>query len=129
MSCKTLSKQTSRQVDEGSAATHGGRYSRKDRSLPLDRVRRNAKRARAVARPGRHGRRRLILLDATGVSVDGRTIIGAGYNPADVYEGWIATVPDPSSLAIAVGAGMSLIGAAASRRPMLRRKDLAVRRD
>lgn len=34
-----------------------------------------------------------ILLDATGVSPDGRTIVGWGLNPAGDSEAWVATLP------------------------------------
>lgn len=41
------------------------------------------------------------LLSATGVSADGRTIVGYGVNPAGETEAWIAVIPEPSSLAMA----------------------------
>lgn len=62
-------------------------------------------------------------LDATfAVSADGRTIVGAGYNPSGQLEGWIATdimlIPEPGTgLLVAVG----VIGVAASRRGRPRR--------
>ncbi|MBX9792231.1 MAG: hypothetical protein K2Y37_25185 [Pirellulales bacterium] len=41
------------------------------------------------------------LLNATGVSADGRTIVGYGTNPDGNTEAWIATVPEPSTLVLA----------------------------
>ena len=38
------------------------------------------------------------LIAATGISADGLTIVGEGYNPAGDAEGWIATIPEPSTL-------------------------------
>lgn len=37
------------------------------------------------------------LTDATGISTDGRVIVGNGINPMGDNEGWIARVPEPSS--------------------------------
>ena len=43
------------------------------------------------------GRNRFRVWEATGVSADGRTIVGfGGYGPADFRQGWIATIPDPT---------------------------------
>jgi len=39
------------------------------------------------------------LSEATGISADGRTIVGFGTNPLGEREAWIATVPEPSTLA------------------------------
>jgi uncharacterized membrane protein len=36
------------------------------------------------------------------VSADGRTITGRGRNPAGRTESWVATIPEPSTLAIAI---------------------------
>jgi uncharacterized membrane protein len=41
------------------------------------------------------------LISAEGVSADGRTIIGTGQNPAGNPEGWIATIPEPSTMVLA----------------------------
>ncbi len=41
------------------------------------------------------------LTAATGVSADGQTIVGYGVDPFGNGEGWIATVPEPSSLVLA----------------------------
>jgi len=38
------------------------------------------------------------LLEATGISDDGSTIVGFGYGPAGRLEGWIARIPEPGSL-------------------------------
>jgi probable HAF family extracellular repeat protein len=40
------------------------------------------------------------LAAATGISADGRTIVGTGINPLGDTEAWIATVPEPSSLVL-----------------------------
>jgi len=38
------------------------------------------------------------LTGATGVTNDGRTIVGRGVNPRGFEEAWIATVPEPSTM-------------------------------
>jgi len=48
------------------------------------------------------------LPNAVSVSADGRTIVGYGTNPSGQLEAWIATVPEPSSLALATCAGIGL---------------------
>ena len=50
------------------------------------------------------------LKAAFGVSSDGRTIVGYGKNPNFQTEAWIATVPEPGSLVLAVlgAAGFSI---------------------
>jgi probable HAF family extracellular repeat protein len=46
------------------------------------------------------------LNGATGVSEDGRTIVGTGFNPEGNQEAWIATIPEPAGLPLlVVGAG------------------------
>lgn len=42
------------------------------------------------------------LLQATGVSDDGKTIVGYGRNPIGDFEGWVVRVPEPPSIALAV---------------------------
>ena len=37
------------------------------------------------------------LESATGISADGRVIVGTGTNPNGDYEAWIATLPEPSA--------------------------------
>jgi probable HAF family extracellular repeat protein len=52
------------------------------------------------------------LNQATGVSADGRTIVGFGRNPSGQTEAWIATIPEPSSLllsACAAAAGVAAL--------------------
>jgi uncharacterized membrane protein len=44
------------------------------------------------------------LTEARGVSADGRTIVGLGRNPAGLSEGWIARLPEPAGLAMALPA-------------------------
>ena len=39
---------------------------------------------------------------ATGVSADGMTIVGYGTNPDGNTEGWIATIPEPCTLALLI---------------------------
>ena len=47
---------------------------------------------------------------ATGVSADGRMIVGYGSNPDGKGEAWIATVPEPSTLVLAaLGTGGLLV--------------------
>jgi len=40
------------------------------------------------------------LVEARGVSANGRTIVGWGRNPSGQAEAWIATVPEPSAFAL-----------------------------
>lgn len=49
------------------------------------------------------------LTTATGISADGKTIVGTGINPAGVQEAFVAVVPEPSTFAMAV-LGMALFG-------------------
>ncbi len=42
------------------------------------------------------------ISEATDISADGRTIVGWGFNPAGQTEAWVATVPEPSSLFLAI---------------------------
>jgi hypothetical protein len=37
------------------------------------------------------------LTSVTGISADGLTICGTGINPAGQTEGWVATIPSPTS--------------------------------
>jgi uncharacterized membrane protein len=39
-----------------------------------------------------------VLYAATGVSADGTTIVGVGFNPDGWTEAWIATIPEPTTL-------------------------------
>lgn len=56
------------------------------------------------------------LASASGISADGRTIVGTGINPQGQTEAWIATIPEPSSLVLAAMSGLGLLGIAAQRR-------------
>jgi len=40
------------------------------------------------------------LWDVTGVSADGTVIVGYGTNPLGRSEGWVAVIPEPSSLVL-----------------------------
>ncbi len=40
------------------------------------------------------------LENAMGISTDGLTICGSGYDPAGNHEAWIATIPEPSTLVL-----------------------------
>jgi len=46
-----------------------------------------------------------VLQSATGISGDGRTVVGFGTNPFGHTEGWIAVIPEPAS-----GWSMVLVG-------------------
>ena len=48
------------------------------------------------------------LESATDISVDGKTIVGFGTNPFGQTEGWIAVVPEPTTLVL-LAAGMCLL--------------------
>ena len=48
------------------------------------------------------------LTHATGISDDGLTIVGNGFNPSGVSEGWIFVVPEPSSV-VMIGAGLVVL--------------------
>ena len=56
------------------------------------------------------------LREARGISADGRTIVGVGTNPSGDYEAWIVTIPEPSSLVLALGGLLSLALIARQRR-------------
>ena len=59
-----------------------------------------------------------VLMQATGVSDDGLTIVGTGRNPQGVTEGWVVVIPEPSTtLLLALG----LVGLAHVRRAAIRR--------
>jgi uncharacterized membrane protein len=49
------------------------------------------------------------LSSAEGVSADGGTIVGTGQNPAGNSEGWIATIPEPSTLTLTALAAAALL--------------------
>jgi probable HAF family extracellular repeat protein len=49
------------------------------------------------------------LDDARAISADGRTIVGAGTNPAGNQEAWVATIPEPNTLMLAALASFALL--------------------
>lgn len=48
------------------------------------------------------------LQNAIGISADGRTIVGVGTDPSGHTEGWIATVPEPSTIALAASLTLAI---------------------
>jgi len=63
---------------------------------------------------------------ATGISDDGKTIVGWGTNPSGFNESWIAHIPEPASVGILLIGGAALLrrrhspfqaGARSSRSP------------
>jgi uncharacterized membrane protein len=56
------------------------------------------------------------LISTEGISADGRTIVGTGINPAGLREAWIATIPEPSTLGLAVVCGLGLVAVCVKRR-------------
>ncbi len=50
-----------------------------------------------------------MLKRATGVSADGLTIVGQGRNPLGQIEGWIAHIPEASSLSLLGVGGLLLL--------------------
>lgn len=54
------------------------------------------------------------LFEATWVSADGRKIVGSGFNPDGIREGFVAVVPEPSTFALAI-LGITISGFMAYR--------------
>jgi len=73
------------------------------------------------------------LTFATGITDDGRTIVGRGVNPRGFEEGWIATIPEPSTVGLlSTALGGLLFGFRAQRRKatasaLVRRRFYALR--
>ena len=58
------------------------------------------------------------LYEATGISADGRTIVGSGVNPDGFQEAWIATIPEPTTgLLMAFALACVALGSRADRIP------------
>jgi uncharacterized membrane protein len=49
------------------------------------------------------------LVMATGISANGLTIVGIGYNPDGQWEGWIATIPEPATMVLLCGAAVPVL--------------------
>ncbi len=49
------------------------------------------------------------LDSANGISDDGLTIVGKGYNPSGYHEAWIATIPEPVTLSLLALGGLALL--------------------
>jgi uncharacterized membrane protein len=49
------------------------------------------------------------LWDATGISSDGKTIVGIGYDPQNHFQAFVATIPEPSSIFLAVVGSLALL--------------------
>jgi probable HAF family extracellular repeat protein len=50
-----------------------------------------------------------VLLGANGISADGLTIVGGGYNPNGDIEGFIAHIPEPGTLSLLVLGGVGIL--------------------
>jgi probable HAF family extracellular repeat protein len=59
------------------------------------------------------------LRRATGISADGRVIVGWGVNPAGVYEPFVATIPEPSTILLLPLSFMCLISGFRAHRKRL----------
>lgn len=60
------------------------------------------------------------LTEARDITADGRSIVGVGLNPNGDYEGWIFTVPEPSSVWLAIASLVCLAAWKGQRRGALR---------
>ncbi len=59
-----------------------------------------------------------VLKEATGISADGTVIVGSGTSPSQYSEAWMATIPEPTSLAMLALGGLAI----------LRRRSLQIKR-
>jgi len=50
------------------------------------------------------------LASATGVSADGRTIVGTGVDPEGNTEAWMAVIPEPATLSLLACGGAAMVG-------------------
>lgn len=46
---------------------------------------------------------------AYGISADGLTFVGYGYNPSGDTEAWVATVPEPATIILLALGGLALL--------------------
>ena len=49
------------------------------------------------------------LWDPTGISADGRTIVGEGIDPQNHNQAWVATIPEPSTIVLAALGVLALL--------------------
>jgi probable HAF family extracellular repeat protein len=49
------------------------------------------------------------LAEASGISADGMTVVGWGYDPSGNIEGWVATLPEPATLSLLALGGLALL--------------------
>ena len=64
------------------------------------------------------------LDEVTGISADGRVIVGNGYDPQGQLEGWVATVPEPGvAVLLVMGGLLAFRGSRASRCNLHLRRD------
>jgi probable HAF family extracellular repeat protein len=49
------------------------------------------------------------LAEASGISADGMTVVGWGYDPSGNIEGWVATLPEPATLLLLALGGLVVL--------------------